>query len=334
MVVFLACPLFFAALLTVSVSTWALDRGFYAQLIDDARLYQIPDLPGGSRTWVASEAPWLESVSLAYGARALREVLSPGYMRSQAIGVLNQVFDVMEARRTAGDVSLDLAPVKAAFLGDAGKRFARALAQDLPVGGAGFAVRQGRLPSARPSSVSIEKAAAIIQEGLPDFVKTIPDRIRLGDNVFWRDTAFAGQWGPRISVLGVLIFADVVLLILAGGLWVAAAFIGGANRFERLQWLGWSLLAPAAGVFLIGMFTILPIVFPWVQWGIHSAHLELDGFSASFVAALIELAQHALARVGGGFLAAGAVAGGAAIGLLAWSWSMPREARKEGSSNP
>jgi len=334
MVVFLVCPLFFAALLTVSVSTWALDRGFYAQLIDDARLYQIPSLQGGSMSWAGSGVPGLETVSLTYSARALREVLSPGYMRTQAMGVLNQVFDVMEARRGADGISVDLAPVKAALLGDAGKRFALALAQDLPVGGAGFAVRQGRLPAARPSSVSIERAAAIIQEGLPGFVKTIPDRIRLSDNAFWRDTAFAGQWGPRISVLGALIFADVVLLLLAGGLWVAAAFIGGANRFERLQWLGWSLLAPAAGVFLIGMFTILPFVFPWVQWGIQSARLELDGFSATFVAALIDLVQHALARVGGGFLAAGAVAGGAAIGLLAWSWSMPPEARKEGSGNP
>jgi hypothetical protein len=333
MVVFLVCPLFFAALLTVSVSTWALDRGFYAHLINDARLYQVPAFPDGSMTWIASELPGLETISLRYGARALREVLSPDYMRTQAMSVLDQVFDIMEARGRADDISVDLAPVKAALQGDGGKRFALALAQDLPLGGADFVVRQGRLPAARPSSVSVEKAAAIIQQGLPGFVKTIPDRIRLSDNWLYRDIA-PMRGGLRFSVLGAMICADIVLLLLAGGLWVAAAFVGGANRFEKLQWLGWSLLVPAAGVFLIGLFSLLPFVFPWVRWGIQSAQLELNGFSASFVAALLDLVRHAMARVSQGFLAAGAIAAGASIGLLAWSWSMPIEARKEGGNNP
>jgi hypothetical protein len=330
MVVFLVCPLFFAALLTISVSTWALDRGFYTQLISDARLYQVPALPDGSMTWIASEMPGLQSVSFTHGARALREILTPEYMRTQAVRALNQVFDILEARGGADDISIDLSPVKTALLGDAGMRFSKALAQDLPVGGVDFSIRQGRLPALRPASVSVDRAAAVIQQGLPGFVRTIPDTVRLSDNPSFRGSAFAMRWGPRFPLLGALILADIVLLILAGGLWVAAAFIGGANRFERLQWLGWSLLVPAAGVFLIGLVTILPIVFPWVRWGIESARLDHNGFSASFVAALLDLVRHALARVGGGFLAAGAIATGSAIGLLAWSWSMPLETRKEG----
>ncbi len=334
MVIFLVCPLFFAALLTVSVATWALDRDFYTQLMSDERLYQVPALPDGSMTWIASEMPGLESISLRYGARALREVVTPAYMRTQAVSILNQAFDIMEGRAAAYDVSADLAPVKTALLGDAGKRFALALAQDLPVGGADFVMGPGRLPVSRPSAVSIERAAAIIQQGLPGFVKNIPDRIRLSDTWSIREASVFMRDGVRFSLLGVLVFADVVLLLLAAGLWIAAAFIGGANRFERLQWLGWPLLVPAAGVFLIGLATILPIVFPWAQWGIESAHLDQNGFSASFVAAIIDLVRHALSRVGEGFLAAGAISVGVAIGLLAWSWSMPREARTEGRSNP
>ena len=334
MIVFLACPLFFAALLTVSVSTWALDRGFYAELISDTRIYQIPALPGGSSWWGTSEVPGLEAISLHYSARALREILTPAYMRAQAMSVLNQFFDALEARGSMDEIGVDLAPVKTALLGEAGKRFSLALAQDLPVGGADFSFRPGHLPVSRPSSVSVERAAAIIQQGIPGFVNTVPDHIKLSDSAPFHGAVRTAYWGPRFPVLGALILADVVLLILAGGLWVAAAFIGGANRFERLQWLGWSLLVPAAGVFLIGLFTILPFVFPWVQWGIQSARLELNGFSSSFVAALIDLVRHALSRVGGGFLAAGAIAAGASIGLLAWSWSMPPESRKEGGNNP
>ncbi len=327
MVIFLVCPLFFAALLAVSVSTWALDRGFYTRLIDDARLYEVPTPPDATTTWIADEMPGLQS--LAHGARALREVVTPAYMHGQAVSILNQVFDVLEACAAAYDVSVDLGPLKAALRGEPGKRFALALAQDLPVGGSSFAMSPGRFPEVRPSSISVERAAAIIEQGLPGFVRTIPDRVRLSDSWSFREASVLMGGGLRVSVRGVMIFADVILLLLAAGLWVAAGFIGGANRFQRLQWMGWSLLVPAAGVFLIGLLALLPIVFPWVQWGIESAHLDQSGFTASFVAALVDLARRAVSRVGGGFLAAGAVSAGVAIGLLTWSWSMPAEAGLE-----
>lgn len=324
MVLFLVCPLFFAALVTIGVSTWAFDRGFYATLLSDERLYQIPDAVS-SATWSGLNMPGLTAISARVSAKALREILTPAYMQSQAVNVSNQVFDLLQGRRETFDISFDLAPVKAALLGDPGKRFARALALDLPVGGtvADFTVRPGRLPLSRPSSLSVDKAAQIIQNGLPVFVQSIPDTTRLSDNPYYH----GGPW-PHFSVPGMLVFADVVLLLIAGGMGTAAAFVGGANRFEKLQWFGWPLLAPAAGVFLLGLAISLSFFSGWVQWGIESARLAAHGFDASFTAALVDAARRTLSRIGTGFLATGAIAAGAALGLLALSWAIPQSERK------
>jgi hypothetical protein len=327
LVIFLVCPLFFAALLTVGVSTWALDRGFYLGLLNDARLYQIPDATS-SASWVTADVPGLRGLSVHSAGRAAREVITPAYMMSQATRVLNQVFDFLQGR-SALDITLDMTPVKKALSGDAGKRFSRILAEDLPVGGNadGFTVRPRALPGSRPSSLSVEKAAVVIQAGLPTFASSIPDTVRLSDTP---PVYFPGTWrgGRGFSAMGFLVLADVVLLVLAGGIWTAAAFIGGANTFQRLQWFGWSLFVPAVGVFLIGLFVDLSMFSHWVSWGIESAALDAHGFGPSFVAALVDVARRALSRVGTGFLATGAIAGGIALGLLGRSWSIPAEQRE------
>ena len=328
-VIFFVVPLLFAALATIGVSTWALDRSFYAGLMNDERLYQIPDAVS-SATWLPAEMSGFGGLPLPTAARALREILPPAYLRTQAVSVIGQAFDFLEGRARVFDVSVDLAPVKKALLGDPGKRFALRLAGDLPVGSAGgdFTVLPGRLPRSRPSTLSVDKAAAIIQAGLPIFLKSIPDTARLSDNPSFTYVLVHWGRGPGFSAMGLLIFADIVLLFIAGGFWTAAAFIGGANRFERLQWFGWALFVPAAAVFLMGLFINVSFFSGWVQWGIDSARLGSHGFPPSFIAALIDGARRAMTRAGTGFMASGAIAGGAALGLLAWSWSMAREERK------
>jgi len=324
MVLFLVCPLFTAAFFTIGVSTSVMNRSFYTAILDNLDLYQIPDAVS-SATWTARDVPGLEGFSFNASARAMREVLSPAYMRSQAVSVLNQVFDVLDARASSDEMAIDLAPLKAALLGEPGKRFARALAQDLPVSESStFVIAPGRLPVSRPSSLTVEKAARLIEAGLPTFTRAIPDSARLSDA--WMSHGW--HWHPHIPLTGALVMADILLLLFAGGLWVAAAVVGGATRFERLQWLGWPLFAPAAGVFLTGLAIFLCARSGWVQWGLESAHLAAQGFSGSFVTAVTDAVREAGSRAGTGFLATGAIAIGAAMGLLGWSWSIPESERR------
>jgi len=328
-VIFLACPLLFASLMAISLSTWTLDRHFSLSLLDDARLYQVPDAVS-SASWSTVAIDGIGGLPWKSVGRAAAEILTPDYLKVQASRVLNQVFDSLEGRSRRFDFTVDARPVKTALRGDAGRRFARLLAEDLPLGGsiADFKVVPGRLPAARPSALSVDSAAAIIQAGLPVFVSNTPDALRLGDDpqVGMNSDSWGGR--PELRVFRVFLAACIVLLVIAVGLWIAAAFIGGETRFERLQWLGWPLLAPAAGVLLMGLVILLASSLPGVQWGLGSARLEVHGFNASFVSALIDAARHVAARAGIGFLATGGIGAGLSLGLLAWSWSIPHDERK------
>jgi hypothetical protein len=320
--VFLACPLLFTSLVTISLSTWIPDRHFYLSLVDDARLFQVPDAVS-SASWSAGVVEGSGGLQWRSIARAAGTVLTPEYLRGQAQRVLNQVFDWFDGKTRQFDLSIDAGPVKAALRGDAGRQFSRILAQDLPVGGSSsdFTVRPGRLPVSRPPSVSVDRAAAIIQSGLPTFMSSFPDTVRLTD---YPGVARGTSWwgGPRFSLVGALLAADIILLLLAAGFLTAAAFVGGETRFERLQWFGWPLLVPAVGVLLVGLFVLVGFMSPWVQWGIENARLDIRGFNAAFISALVDAARRVVSRIAVGFLAAGGIAAGAALGLLAWSWSI------------
>jgi hypothetical protein len=109
--VFLVVPLFLAALFTVSVSTWVLDRGFYASLIDDERLYEIP---AGFAKGEWEETARETGIPLLRDPALLREVVTPAWMRTQALSVLGQAFDFIERRTGTFDPEFDLAPLKKA----------------------------------------------------------------------------------------------------------------------------------------------------------------------------------------------------------------------------
>jgi hypothetical protein len=320
MVIFLVFPLFYTALTVLSVSTWALNRGFYAELLGNAALYEIPDAVS-SATWTDAD---VLGIDFRVSGRALREVAPPAYLRDQAVRVMGQVFDVLEGRAMSDQISVDLAPLKAALQGDAGRRFAAALAKDLPVGGTELSVRPGHLPRSRPASIPVDKAAQVIAQGLPGFARSLPDTARLAETV----THWGWYWRPPVSIPGIVATAGIFILLVAAGFCVAAAFVGGATRFERLQWAGWSLFAPGVAVLLLGLLVLVGYWASAAYWWASPSWSTMLGRSPGFAAAVADTARHLISRIATGFLAAGAIAAGAAMGLLAWSWSIPVAERR------
>ena len=71
---------------------------------------------------------------------------------------------------------------------------------------------------------------------------------------------------------------------------------------------------------------------PWARWEIENARLDILGFNAAFISALVDTARQVVSRIAVGFLATGGIAAGAALGLLAWSWSIPHIERKGASA--
>jgi len=166
----------------------------------------------------------------------------------------------------------------------------------------------------------------MIVTALPAFLDEIPDQIDLArDRVYI--PGVARGWNTMTLGQGALDFAVLILVLMTGGLWLAAAFIGGEDRRERLMWLGWSLLAPAVLVFTIGLLVGTEFTIGWVRFGLNEARLEGFEYSDSFRLALQDVARTALDTVANGFLMAGGVAGGIAIGLIAWGYTTPKARR-------
>jgi uncharacterized membrane protein len=322
LVIFLVLPLIFTTLIMISINSWVLDRNFYVNLLDNPNLYEAllsQDLPlYVNNRWFPREIN--SDLPPAALDKALREVLTPQYLRDQSVRVVNQAFDTLEGRREALDISMDFAPVKAALRGDGGARFAQMLAAQLPACAAGQEplITGSTLIRCRASNVSTAEATQQIVTALPAFIDQIPDQISLSREPLdlraeWRpfNLIFLGNFGLSLTI--------GMLLILASAVWLAAAFIGGTNRRERLLWLGWSLLAPAALVLIIGLAINFHSLGS-ISLGLDHSRYTIEGaqYSVALRQAIVEIASKALSAVGGGFLWSGLASAAIAIGLIVW----------------
>jgi hypothetical protein len=306
-------PLFIGGLSTVAVATFVLDRSWYAGLLSDERLYDLPEAVSGA-TW-QTDVPGLTGFPRSMSRDALRELLPPAYLRDQASAVIDQLFTFLWGRGPL-DLSLDLAPLKRNLAGDTTKRFALALAKGLPEAAAATAPARGTIPFARPKGWTADQTARFIESALPTVLSRVPDRVRLGDTVPlpWRG----------FSAFGLLIVAAVLLMVLAAGAWVGSTFTFSAAPRERLLWMGGSLLAPALCVLAIGVgAAVSPLTLPWVRFGIASIDFAPVGLGQGFTDAVLDAAAFAARRVATGFLATGGIAAGIGIGLLVWGGVSP-----------
>ncbi len=250
------------------------------------------------------------------GREALRELLPPAYLRDQAGSIMDQVFTFLWGRGPL-DLSVDLSPLKQSLTGDTAKRFALAMAKDLPVATASTAVpKRGTIPSSRPKNWTVEQTARFIEASLPTVLAGVPDRLELGDTV-------PLPW-QGFSAFGILIGVAVLGLLLACGAWFGSAFAFSSVTRERLLWLGGSLLAPALCVLSIGIVTaISPAALSWARLGISSTEFAGTGVGPGFAEAVIDAARLSLGRVATGFLATGGIAAGIGIALLVWGGITP-----------
>jgi hypothetical protein len=328
MIILLVFPLVFAGLMSFSVSTWALDRGFYLQLVSDERIYEAilrETTWGEDPEFEVSEFEGIPSDALA---QALQEVVTPNYLRSQAVSLVNDAFDALEGRTSSLELSVDITPLKDRLRSEAGDQFSRSLAANLPVCASGESpfTAGASMPRCRPSDLSEEEAGKIIAKALPEFLENLPDRYPEPPEIVYFDYAPENTFWAGFIGTNRLLWASILLALVAASFWVGAAFIGGENRRQIVQWLGWPLFVPAVLTLICGIGIRLAAGWPWIDTGLSGWMMSDVWYSAEITGVISTVVRTAIKAVARGFLITGGVTLGIALSLIVWSFSIPTEA--------
>ncbi|MBK9121631.1 MAG: hypothetical protein IPM16_00720 [Chloroflexi bacterium] len=323
-------PLALAAMSLAAVRPWLLDRAFYTALVSDARLYE-PMLTDEVPIWLIDvEVIAAQQIPDNALSAALREVVTPTLLRDQAVQAVNQAFDQLDRFDNQMTITFDLISVKAAFTGDAGARFAAALAAALPPCDAGQnSIADGGLVSRciAPGSTTTETASQI-EFALPVLVDELPDEIAFNswpgmDAIGWR-------FGWRLSgnVRGLLDLAVLLVAAMALAAAVAASALGGSDPRGQLRWLSSSLFAPGSLFVAAGFVLGSPLLTGPVSRSLTTARWNTV-YSEAFEQAVAEVIVPAIQRVGGSVLQVGAIVCLAAFVLLIVSLITPRRSTSD-----
>ncbi|MBI5666466.1 MAG: hypothetical protein HZC41_00540 [Chloroflexi bacterium] len=250
LIVVVVAPLILVTLGFMAVDSWILDREFYVNALSNERLYQAlltDELPRQMNREVLTEVDSLPAGALS---AALRTVVTPDYLRQQAVTNINSFFDYIEGRAPAPQLYLDVTPIKTQIAGEGRDSFARALAENLPVCTAGqeAVAPGGSVMRCRPADVTVGEAAAQIEDALPRLLETAPDRIPIGEGVDVQNA----NWLINLTLRSQLNQAIGALLLISFLAWLVAGLIAGNTWRERLFWMGGALLLPAIPAALVG----------------------------------------------------------------------------------
>jgi hypothetical protein len=327
MIILLVFPLIFATMMSFSVSTWALDRGFYLQLVSDERIFEAILRDEAWEEEQIFEVTEFEGIPSDALAKALREVVTPNYLRSQAVALVDETFDAIEGKAPTLELSVDITPLKDRLRSDGGDRFARSLAANLPVCSSGQTpfVAGAQMPRCRPADLSEQQAAQLITAALPDFLDGLPDSYPEPAETVFFDYSPENEFWTGFIGTNRLIWASVLLALVAASFWVGAAFVGGENRRKIVQWLGWPLFVPAVLTLIAGISIRIAAGWPWVDYGLVNWLATDAWYRAEVAGVLSTVVRTAIKAVARGFLITGGISIGISLGLIIWSFSISTE---------
>lgn len=324
-------PVSLTALTLTSIRPWVLDRSFYERIVNDDRIYDAmfaETVPNQFNRQVFGQAEQLPVGALN---AALQKVVTPDYLRSQSVSIVNEVFDFIEGRDWNFEVSMDLTPIKASLAGEGGPRFAQALAAALPPCNVGQSrvAPGGNLARCIGDNLSVAETAEQIAHALPTALENMPDRIPLSNTVDLRQNWRSVDWFLGATVRGsldVAIWIVVVITVIVG---ITLAYIGGDDARGRLRWLGVSLFVPASLFVLMGISLATPFIAGPLRNELRFTQWDGIQYSEAFRQAMGDLIISITQRVGSGFLLTGIVACLIALVLIVLGWRTTSTRQRE-----
>lgn len=331
--IILVFPLLLSAQAAVSVTSWALDKQFYIDALDQPEVYEaitsgpMIDELLHKRLGIPVETDTSELES------ALKGIITREYMREQMGGIINALFDYLQGKTDTFEPALNIASLKNALEDDQQDAFLNALVAALPtcspgqVSGIGGG---GRIPC-KPDSVSDDHLTEqVLKPAMPGILSAIPDEIPLeGEFLKWQEEARWRRYFPGMAVPASIILSLLVLVFIAASIWYLTALISDSSWRVRLQWLGWTLIIPAALIFLLGFAVQSGMPVYWIEYGLE--HADLVG---TLLGSLLDEAPHiiaaaALPRIANAFQMVGGICGGLSLAFIFWGIASPREKLKE-----
>jgi len=327
--IFLVFPMLLAAQTATSAATWALDRQFYIDTLDNPGVYTtltsslVIDNLLRDQLGLPPEADTSQMVLL------LESFLTPDYLREQVSRFVNDTFDHLEGKSDQFAPTLDIRPIKDAITGSEQDAFLTALVSALPPCAPGQipAIGINGQTACKPQDVSDELLIdQVLKPMLPAALSAIPDEIPLGEEFLnWQESSRWRMFLPGMAVPASIILSLILLVIISVSLWYITGLISDQSWRSRLQWLGWTLLVPSILVFLLGFASQSGIPAFWIRHGLDRANLANTPFGPGLTDTLQLIAVSALPRVSTAFQAVGGINGAFSICLIFWGIALPRK---------
>ncbi len=304
-------PLACGALGLLAVNSWILDRNFYTGVADDPRLYEAlldEDLPAYLMQEAQSTGGVIPAAALTAGLQAINtsDFVITDYLRNQAVGVVNDVFDFVDGKTTILNPSLELKPIREALSEPATRMaFSQAVAENLPECASNQSAYPSgsKLPVCRPTNETPDSMAEQIQKALPGIIETLPDTVALGDSV----TADPNMRDDINALRGVLNSGIMSVALGAAVFGVFVGLLGGDGLRGKLLWMGLALLVPALMVLGLGL-AMGQGNASWLNSATAEFRVNGDLIHSDFNAATLAVIENIFQRIGSSFTITGLLA--------------------------
>lgn len=305
----------FAFLIFTAVRSWAFDKQFYLDVVDNDALYNAfreEGLPEFLAKLDINGQQVLDPTSSAFPAlvEATQAILPTEYLRTTTVGLVDSLFNFFENPQTGLTLNVDLTPIKASLGGAQGDAFASTYIRALETCTTSAPIPTDKLPTCKPAGVSDDEILAVVNDYKAGLVNSIPDTWNLAEesDINWGDL-------PDVSLVEGIQTAFTVAASVTFAIWLINAIVGGSGFKGLLMWLGGMLFLPALIVLLMGASfsgSLLDAISSDVIRDAATSNLQA---SAQVQESVIVVILDALKRVGSGFLTTGAIALGVSLVL-------------------
>lgn len=325
----LVLPLLLGAQTAISVITWALDRDFYIETLDQPQVYAALGAGPMVDQILAAQLQLPPDADTSALTEILQSVMTQEYFQAQISAYVDSLFDYLEGKTTEFRPTIDLRPLKSVITGDQQDAFLAALMQALPEcapgqnpglsGGSETACKPAGVPDQLIIEQALKPSLPLVLSQLPDEAPLSGELGMISEDTSWR-RFLPGMAAPASIMLSVLVLSFAALTV-----WYLIALVADADWHGRLGWLGWMLLIPSLLVFLLGFASQGGVAAFWINFGLERANLAATPLGPGLAEMVQIVALSAITRVSSAFKMVGGVSGAFALALIFWGIAIPRK---------